>query len=53
MKQGSNSFKWDLVKKAEEGSYTLSVEILNDGLKLKDKLTKTFKVMDKNAGAKQ
>ena len=52
MKQGPNSFKWDLVKKPQEGSYTLSVEILNDELKLKDKSTKTFKVVEKNAGVK-
>jgi SepF-like predicted cell division protein (DUF552 family) len=47
MKKGANSFKWDLVKKAEDGSYALSIEILNDQLKLRDKLVKSFKVMAK------
>jgi hypothetical protein len=39
--------------KSQEGSYTLSVEILNDELKLKDKSTKTFKVVEKKAATKQ
>lgn len=47
LKQGSNIFKWDLTGKPEDGSYTLSVEVVNVGLKLKDKTSKTFRVGEK------
>jgi len=53
MKKGDNSFKLDLIAKGEEGSYTLSIEILNDQLKLKDKSAKSFKVMDKQTPDKK
>ena len=53
LEQGPNSFKWDLVKEPQAGSYTLSIEISNAGLKLKDKSTKTFRVIEKKTGTKQ
>ncbi|MGD0336572.1 MAG: hypothetical protein ABSB18_05670, partial [Candidatus Omnitrophota bacterium] len=49
LKQGSNSFKWDLTSKPEDGPYTLSVEVVNEGLKLKDKSSKVFRVGEKPA----
>lgn len=47
LKKGLNSFKWDLTGEPEDGSYTLSVEIENEELALKDKSTKTFRVGEK------
>lgn len=51
LKQGSNSFKWDLTNKPEDGSYTLTVEIINETLKLKDKSSRTFRVGEKKTTA--
>jgi len=51
-KKGLNSFKWDLTDKPEDGSYTLSVEIENEELGLKDKSTKLFRVGEKQIGKK-
>jgi hypothetical protein len=49
LKQGSNAFKWDLAGKPEDGAYSVSVEIVNEALKLKDKSSKMFRVGEKKA----
>lgn len=49
LKQGSNAFKWDLAGKPEDGAYSVSVEIVNEVLKLKDKSSKMFRVGEKTA----
>jgi len=49
LKQGPNAFAWDLAEKPEDGAYAVSVEVLNDALKLKDKSSKMFRVGEKKA----
>jgi hypothetical protein len=53
LQPGANAFKWDLIGKPEEAQYTVSVEITHDGLKIKDKSTKMFRVGEKKTGNKE
>jgi hypothetical protein len=53
LNKGSNSFKWDLTGKPEDGQYAVSVEITCQEPKLKDKFTKTFRVGEKKKKAEK
>lgn len=53
LNKGLNSFKWDLTGKPEDGSYVVTVEIVGQDPKLKDKYTKMFRVGEKKKVEKE